>query len=101
MLPLDELRAAGVSVEEVFSGRAKNVRVLMDGVMARIDAYLSAFSKSKISRRVLPAFLPATLIQPYLRVMGRRDFDPYRDPVELSVPRKQFAMLGAMLRGKI
>jgi phytoene/squalene synthetase len=101
MLPLDELRNAGLNEEEIFSGRVENIRVLMDKVMAKIDAYLSAFFNEKIPRRVLPAFLPATLIRPYLRVMSRRNFGPYRDPVELSVPRKQLAMLGAMLRGKI
>ncbi len=101
MLPLNELRAAGLSEEDVYAGLADNIRVLMDNMIAAAETQLNAISNAQIPRRYLPAFLPAALTRPYLKMMSRRGFSPYRDAVELSVPRKQIAMLGALLRGKI
>jgi len=101
MLPLNEISAAGLNEEEIFSGRAENIRVLMDKMMAVAEGHLRAASKEEIPRRFLSAFLPAALIRPYAKVMSRRGFSPYRDWVELSVPRKQLAMLGAIVRGKV
>jgi hypothetical protein len=70
-------------------------------MIAAVERRLSAVPKGHIRRSVLPALLPAALIRPYLKVMKCGGFDPYRDPVEISVPRKQMAMLGAVLRGHI
>jgi len=101
MLPLGALKEAHLSEEDVYSGRADNIRILIDNMAAAIESHLNISPKRAVSRSVLPAFLPAALIRPYLKIMKRRGFDPYRDPVEISVPRKQLAMLGAMLRGNI
>ena len=101
MFPSNELRAVGLSEEDVYAGRADNIRVLMEKMIAMAETHMNAISKEKIPRRFLPAFLPAALTRPYLKVMSRRGTNPYRDPVELSVPRKQLAMLGALLRGRI
>ena len=70
-------------------------------MIAVVEGHLGAVPKKKVPRSVLPAILGAALIRPYLKVMNRSSFDPYRDPVDISVPRKQMAMLGAVLRARI
>ena len=101
MLPRDHLIAAVMSEQDVFAGGAPLIRTLMDGIAAAARARLAAAPASALPRRVLPALLPAALVRPYLRVMGRARFDPYRNPAGLSVPRRQLAMLSAMMRGRI
>lgn len=101
MLPINALIAAELSEEDIYAGRSDNIRILIDNVIAVVGGHLSAVTKERISRSILPAFLPAALIRPYVKIMKRSGFDPYRDPVEISVPRKQVAMLGAVLRGRI
>jgi len=101
MLPRSALFAAKLSEEDIYAGRADNIGILSDNMIAAVERRLSAVPKGHIRRSVLPALLPAALIRPYLKVMKCGGFDPYRDPVEISVPRKQMAMLGAVLRGHI
>ena len=101
MLPLHALIAANLSEEDIYAGHADNIRILSDNMVAVVERHLSAVPKENIPRSVLPAFLPAALIPSYLKLMKRSGFDPYRDPVEISVPRKQVAMLSAMLRARI
>ncbi len=101
MLPMSALSTANLSEEDIYSGRADNIRILNKNMIAKIEEYLSVTPKEKIPRRVVPAILAAALIRPYLNVMKRGSFDPYRNPVDISLPRKQAVMLGAMLRGRI
>ena len=101
MLPLSALKEASLNEDDIYSGRAQNIRILIDKMIAVVERHLRLASKHTVSRGVLPAFLPAALIGPYVKVMKRRGFEPFRNPVEISVPRKQLAMLGAMLRGRI
>jgi phytoene synthase len=101
MLPRDELLAAGLSEEDVFSGNAPGLRILTDHIVGVARARMRLSHISSVPRRFLPALLPAALVAPYLRLMMVRDFDPFRDSVALSTPRRQLAMLGAMMRGRI
>jgi 15-cis-phytoene synthase len=54
-------------------------------------AHLSVARRMAKPKRALPAFLPATLVPIYLR-------DPRKD---VSIHRRQIALLGASLRGRI
>ena len=100
MLPLSEVAEAGLREEDIFAGPAHNIRILMNRMIAVAERHFgTAASQSRIPRAVLPAFLPVALVRPYLKRMKRGGFDPYREPVELSVPRKQWAMFSAILRG--
>ncbi len=101
MLPLDRVVASGTTPEEIFAGHTHNIRILTDGIAAAALAHFSAASPPRVPRAHLAALLPAALIRPYLKHMQREGFDPYRDPAELSIPRRQIAMLGAILRGRI
>jgi phytoene/squalene synthetase len=101
MFPVGALKEADLSEDVIYAGRSSNIRILIDKMIAATETHLRFGSTLSVPRGVLPAFLPAALIKPYLKIMKRRDFDPYREPVEISVPRKQLAMLGAMVRGRI
>ncbi len=73
------------------SGRSRSM--LGDGDTAAGDAreHLKLARRMKKPKRSLAAFLPATLVPLYLR-------DPRKD---VSIHRRQIALLGASLRGRI
>ncbi len=99
MLPADRLVAAGLSIEAVFSGTAgQGVRPLIDDVARRARFHLDASRGHRIARSVLPALLPASHVPLYLRKLTKPGFDVFRDSNEISVPRRQLAMLGATIR---
>jgi len=102
MLPFDRLAAASVSIEEVFSGTAgQRLRPLIEEVAVRARFHLDARRGHRIARGALPALLPASLVPLYLRALTRPGFDALRDRAEISVPRRQLAMIGAMIRRRI
>src|SRR5262245_37159367 len=102
MMPADRLVASGASVEDVFSGKAGDrLRSLIADMTERARFHLRARSGQRIARSVLPALLPAALVPLYLRALTKPGFDVLRDTVEVSVPRRQLAMLGAMIRRHI
>lgn len=80
-LPLDSIELHGVDLEDIFAGQASDalratlaeMRVLLRGHLAKAgDMLISAPEK------ILPAFLPLALIGPTLRLMDRRDYEPFR-----------------------
>ena len=101
VLPLDRVRAAGLSQEDVFSGNAPNIRMVTDEIAALARVHCKCVRGLGVPRHFLSALLPAALVEPYARVLTRRDFDLFRHATDLSVPRRQIAMLGAIARGRI
>jgi len=102
MLPADRLAASGLSIEAVFSGTAgQGLRPLIEDVARQAQVHLDACRGHRIARNVLPALLPASLVPLYLRKLTKPGFDLFRDASEMSIPRRQLAMLGAMIRGGI
>ena len=102
MLPFDRIAAASVSIEDVFSGTAgQRLRPSIEDMAARARYHLDARRGRRLARGVLPALLPASLVPLYLRALTRPGFDVFRDSAEVSVPRRQLAMLGTMIRGRI
>jgi NADH dehydrogenase [ubiquinone] 1 alpha subcomplex assembly factor 6 len=101
MIPASEFAAAGVNEEAVFEGKTDNIRTLIKRMVCLAEDWFANASARKIPRRYLAAYLPAALIGPYLSKMKTPGFDPYRESVDLSVPRKQFAMLGSVVRGGV
>jgi len=102
MLPQNRIAALGISVEDVFSGREnpnlKNlIRELVNSALARFRAV----SDRHILRAFLPALLPGALVPLYARSLTRPDFNLFRDPSEVPIHRRQFAMLRALLRGRM
>jgi phytoene synthase len=102
MLPVDRFAALGISIEDVFSGTAgQALRPLIEDMAECTRAHLSVRRGERIARSVLPALLPASLVPLYLRRLTRRGFDALRDSSDLPVPRRQLAMLGAMITRRI
>jgi NADH dehydrogenase [ubiquinone] 1 alpha subcomplex assembly factor 6 len=102
MLPVDRFAASGISIVEVFTGSAGlRLRPLVEELVERARFHLSASRGHRIARGVLPALLPASLVPLYLRRLTRPGFDVLRDSTEIPVPRRQFAMLGAMIARRI
>jgi 15-cis-phytoene synthase len=47
---------------------------------------------------VRAAFMPLALVEPYLKRMERRGYDPLNDMINLPMWRRQFALYYASLR---
>jgi NADH dehydrogenase [ubiquinone] 1 alpha subcomplex assembly factor 6 len=100
-LPLALVGSADLAIEDIFAGRAgTNISKLIGTIAERARVHLRAASEP-IPRRFLPALLPAALVPLYLKRMMVSGFDPFRDLTDVAVPRRQFAMLMAMTRGRI
>jgi phytoene synthase len=101
-LPLNQLTAEGLSPEDVLAGR--NLEALQ-----RVVPQLSAVARRHINlaraarhdRGEAVAALPAALAPLYLRQIGRRGFDPLRNTVDVPLFRRQWALLGAAMTGRI
>ena len=56
---------------------------------------------SGITPNIIPAFLPAALVPLHLRAMERRDYDPFRTPLEVPQWRRQWTLWRAARTGRI
>jgi phytoene synthase len=101
MLPLDLLREAEIDPEEIFAGDAsERLPLLIKRITDHARERLAA-SRRYVPRRLLPALLPASLVPVYLRVIARPGFELFRDSAEVPSYRRQLAMAGALLRGRL
>lgn len=101
LLPRDMLAAAGVHEYELASGRPGNVGAVIREVAAEAERHYAAARKHRLSGRYLPALLPAALAPLYLGIMRRGGFDPFRNRVDVSVPRRQLALMRASITGRV
>ena len=101
VLPLNRLSTAGVSAEDVFAGR--NSAGLNSVLQEIADAARIRLQAARMPKPgdALSAVLPAALCPLYLRTMTRSDFDPFRNDTDIAQFRRQLAMLGAALRGRV
>jgi phytoene synthase len=94
-LPADLLSRNGVTREDIVRGRGgpgltwslKELRAL-----ARIHLRKLNELRATVPATIMPAFLPVALVEPYLRQMERRSYDPYRTMVSLSPLRRQWVL---------
>ncbi len=94
-LPADLLARHGSSAMELASGGltpglAAAIAELRE--IARRHAAAALKSTPQLAAKARPALLPLGLVEPYLKKMDRRGFDPFRDPVELLQWRRQWAL---------
>ncbi len=101
MLPLDVLREAEISPEEIFSADASDQLSQLIARIAQHAREMLASARRRVPRRLLPALLPAALVPAYLRVLTRPGFDPFRGAGDVAPHRRQLAMAGALLRGRV
>lgn len=100
-LPADVLDRHGVDRETMFRGEMTpelgaalsemraHARHHLDRTRAQITA---------IRPEVAPAFLPVCLVEPFLKVMERKGFNPFRDRAELSQIYRQWIIWRAARR---
>ena len=94
-LPADLLGRNGVTREDIVRGRGgpglvyslKEMRAL-----TRIHLRKLNDLGVTVPAAIKPAFMPVALVEPYLRQMERRSYDPYRTIIGLSPLRRQWTL---------
>lgn len=101
-LPADILTRSGVTRDDIVRGRGGPGlhRALMEirGI-ARQHVRRAQASLQGAPDVVKPAFLPLALVEPYLKRMERRGYDPLNDVITLPMWRRHFALIQASFRG--
>ena len=102
MLPMDRLASAGLSAEDVFARTAiERTRKLIQDLAALARRHLQAGRGHRHPRQILPALLAAATVPLYLHALTKPRFDIYRDTTDIAVPRRQLAMMRAMIRRRV
>ncbi len=101
-LPMDILAAVNLTPEEIFASRRETEvkAILRQTALRARDRFLAARALGKV-RMALPAILPAALVPLMVRKTMRPWFRPYRTPAQVSIHRRQMALLGAAMRNRL
>jgi phytoene synthase len=100
-LPLDLLKAESLDADDVFAGREiPKIKHVFGAVAARAREHLARARSLTKPDKSLAAFLPASAIPAYLKLMTKRGFNPFRDRTDIPMHRRQLAMLRASFRGR-
>lgn len=94
-LPGAVFETHGVSPEELFAGQdSASLRTALDDICSRARAHHQTASAALrlLAPGMRPAFLPLALVPPVLDCVERRDFDPFRTPVEVPSWRRQWRL---------
>ena len=89
------MRRRGLSRDDIVRGQdSEPLRETLRDLRAQARSYWvrAKDSLSNVPGTVKPAFLPMALVEPYLRVMERADYDPFHRPVDLPFWKKQWAL---------
>lgn len=102
-LPAQLMREAKVNRDDLFALRGSPP--LVDVARQVADAARQALHKGRINRRAvpraaIPALLPGTLAQMYLRRMASFEHDLFARPILISQPARQLGMLLSMILGR-
>ena len=99
-LPEDMLTRHGVVREDIVAGRGGPG---LHGVLADLRAVARQHLehvrtlRPTVIAQTAPAFRPLALVEPYLRQMERRDYDPFHTAVELPQWRRIWALWRGVL----
>jgi 15-cis-phytoene synthase len=99
-IPAEVLARHAVRRDDVLSGR--NTPELGSAIREMCDLarrHLVSARAAVLDGALAPAFLPLAQVEPYLRIMERPGFDPFRDPVTIPQWRRQLTFWRAALRG--
>ncbi|HXL99749.1 MAG TPA: phytoene/squalene synthase family protein [Rhizomicrobium sp.] len=99
-LPSDLLSES--DIEEAFAGReSANLKAAVGIVATRAREHLAKARRMPKPGAALAAFLPAALVPGYIRLVTKPAFDPFKTPAEIPLYRRQIALMGASLRGRV
>jgi len=102
-LPLQAMREADFDPHDLLNGRATTGLTALYAILshrARAHLKVARAGWRKGESDALPAFLPLSLAERYLDLMSPKGFDPFKEPVELPVFRRQPRLLWQALRGR-
>lgn len=100
-LPLDVLKAESLDPEDIFAAREiPKLKRVFAAIAERARGHLANARRMAKPGNALPALMPASTIPLYLKLMTRRDFNPFRDRADIPMHRRQIAMLAASFRGR-
>jgi phytoene synthase len=101
-LPADMLNRHSVDPHDVFAGRmTPGLRTAMDEMIETSHRHLVLARRgTTVPRALRAAFLPISLCDPYLDLMGKPDFNPFVTPTEVLAFRRQLRLLGRSVIGK-
>lgn len=94
-LPMDRLKAAGVTRDDIVSGRGgPGLDLVLAEMRASARQHLGAFRTRRrdIHPGAAHVFLPLALVEPYLARMDRADYRPFDTQIELPLWRKQASL---------
>lgn len=102
VLPLDILKHAALTPDDVFAGSAgTRIKPAIAEVAEKAMAHYRSAQAIPVPRQFLPALLPASLVPAVSRAVTAAGFDPFREMTDIPVHRRQWTMLGAMLMGRV
>jgi phytoene synthase len=94
-LPADLLSRNGVTREDIVRGRGgPGLIYSLKEMRALVRIHLRKLNDlgATVPAAIRPAFLPVALVEPYLRQMERRSYDPYRTIIGLSPLKRQWTL---------
>jgi len=100
-VPAGILQAHGASRDDFAAGRASEaVLAAIADLLARARAHLDIFYATLpgLPEKSRPAFLPACLCEPYLRLMEKPGYEPFKTVIELPQWRRQWILWRAARR---
>ena len=100
-VPADVLERHGARAEEALAGEATSaLRAALADVRSLARQHLAQFEALQpfLPTAAGSAFLPLALVPGYLALMERRDYDPFRTPIELPQWRRQWTLWRAARR---
>jgi phytoene synthase len=100
-IPVEILQAHGASRDDFAAGRgSEEVLAALADLRALARAHLDIFYAKLpgLTEKSRPAFLPASLCEPYLRLMEKPGYDPCRTVVELPQWKRQWILWRAARR---
>ncbi len=102
VLPLDALATSGLSPEAVFAGAAgMKLAPVLGAVAERANRHYAEVHVLRLPRRFLPAILPATLVPSRIRAITAPGYDAIAPQAVEPIHRRQWAMLAAMMQGRV
>ena len=103
-LPLEVLEHSNVSIKDYYTGTMTPALASAFGELHDIAHYHLAQAEEHlalVAAPVFPAFLPATLIKPYLKKIHSCSYDPFARPVETSQLSRQWRLWRAARKMKL
>jgi len=101
-LPLDHLANEKLSPDDVFVGRERStLKRIISTLAIRARGHIEAVRRCKPDSANLLASLPSAIVPLHVRQLVRQTFDPYRDPIDVPLFRKQIALARAAIFGRL